>query len=166
VREIACWPRCRHMKNCKSELVRVLVSWALPWPARSSFSRRRPFIPPIRVPTRSNRRPQDPQRNEVADVLDIEYSVDMSNAPRMRPLLSLATRRLRTRSRVGVPPDSRKRSAQLHHYDESGSIAPVIFAWVGADQLFGQKNVNALTVPIVDALALTTPAASFSSTMT
>jgi hypothetical protein len=82
----------------------------------------------------------------------IEYSVDMSNAPKnaaaviardttiAHEITGLAFRRIHE----SAPPN-------FTTYDESGSIAPVIFAWVGADQLFGQKNVNALTVPIVDA---------------
>jgi hypothetical protein len=82
----------------------------------------------------------------------IAYSLNMSNAPKnaaaviardttiAHEITGLAFRRIHE----SAPPN-------FTTYDESGSIAPVIFAWVGSDQLFGQRNVNAVTVPIVDA---------------
>ncbi|MDE3030748.1 MAG: matrixin family metalloprotease [Acidobacteriota bacterium] len=83
----------------------------------------------------------------------IYYSVELGSAPRnaaaviardtalAHRITGLAFHRIET----GAPPS-------FVSYDTSGHVAPVIFAWVGADQLFGQKNVNAVTVPIVNAL--------------
>lgn len=36
-------------------------------------------------------------------------------------------------------------------YDVSGAVAPVVFAWLGPDELLGATDVNAITVPIVNA---------------
>jgi hypothetical protein len=82
----------------------------------------------------------------------IYYSVELGSAPRnaaaviardtalAHRITGLAFRRIET----AAPPS-------FVSYDTSGHVAPVIFAWVGADQLFGQKHVNAVTVPIVNA---------------
>ena len=153
MREIACWARCRHMKNCKSELVRVLVRLGVALACAI-------FILKAATIHSPNSRPYAFESTATGSTAPtkwptcstIEYSVDMSNAPKnaaaviardttiAHEITGLAFRRIHE----SAPPN-------FTTYDESGSIAPVIFAWVGADQLFGQKNVNALTVPIVDA---------------
>jgi len=166
VREIACWARCRHMKNCKSELVRVLVRLGVALACAIFILKRRPFIPPIRVLRVRIDGHRIHSANEVADVLDIEYSVDMSNAPKnaagcyrsrhddAHEITGLAFRRIHE----SAPPN-------FTTYDESVPLRQSS-SLGGRRSAIRTEDVNALTVPIVDALALTTPAASFSSTMT
>ena len=141
------------MKNCRFELVRVLGRIAL-------ASACAIFILKAAIIHSPNSRPYAFESTATGSKAltkwptcsTITYSLNMSNAPKnaaaviardttiAHQITGLAFRRIDT----GAPPN-------FTTYDASGSIAPVIFAWVGADQLFGQKNVNALTVPIVDA---------------
>ncbi len=84
----------------------------------------------------------------------ISYRVNLANAPH-NALTVLATQLARTRAVTGLDfvyaGSSAATAAELNVYDASGALAPVVFAWEPSGQLLGATNVNAVTVPIVDA---------------
>jgi hypothetical protein len=81
----------------------------------------------------------------------IRYEVNLTDAP-SNALTVLSTNLARIHSLTGLTfvyagPTS---VTDYSTYDESGAIAPVIFAWAPSSQMLGQTNVNAVTVPIVN----------------
>jgi hypothetical protein len=141
------------MRSCRFELVRVLGRTALASACAILIIKGAPSHSP------NKSRPYAFESTAVGSKAltkwptcsTIYYSIDLNNAPKnATAVLARATSLARritglTFHRIGtVNPPS------FASYDSSGSVAPVIFEWVDANQLFGQKNVNAVTVPIVN----------------
>ena len=153
MREFARWAQCRHMKNCRFQLVRVLGRFGLASACAIFVLKAATIHSPNSRPyafestaTRSKALTKWPTCSTITYSLNMRYAPKNAGAVVARDttiahkITGLAFRRID----AGTPP-------HFSNYDASGSIAPVIFAWVGTNELFGQKNVNAVTVPIVDA---------------
>jgi len=138
----------------------------LPWPARSHSQGGDHSFPQFASPTRVESRPQITAPTKWPDVLD--HRILSGHEQRAQECGRCYRSRHDDCARdhgLALPPDHESAPPNFTTYDESGSIAPVIFRLGGRRSLFGQKNVNALTVPMSMPLALTYTSASFSSTM-
>ena len=82
----------------------------------------------------------------------IPYVVNLRRAPsNAAAVLARATRIVHSITGLAFVAVGTTTQTNFASYDESGAVVPVVFAWLGPDELLGATNVNAITVPIVNA---------------
>ena len=82
----------------------------------------------------------------------IRYVVNLRKAPsNAAAVLARATRIVHSTTGLAFVAVGTTVQTNFANYDGSGAVAPVVFAWLGPDELLGATNVNAITVPIVNA---------------
>jgi hypothetical protein len=82
----------------------------------------------------------------------IRYVVNLRRAPsNAEAVLARASRIVHSITGLTFVAAGDTTETDFADYDESGAVAPVVFAWLRSSQLLGATNVNAITVPIVNA---------------